>query len=153
MREREARETGARYVTRYVTKHGGVWWGAVQLLACGTGAGSACVGDWRAHCVLAGAGRDFDRLVSWFWAALGSFTAEERARLLQFATGCSQLPPAGFRDLDPRFQIAAAPCFGALPTAHTCFNQLCLPDYDSYEHLVRALLWAINEGAEGFAMI
>lgn len=41
---------------------------------------------------------------------------------------------------------------GALPTAHTCFNQLCLPDYDSYEQLVHALLWAINEGNEGFAM-
>ncbi|CAH2240536.1 jg6451 [Pararge aegeria aegeria] len=56
-------------------------------------------------------------------------------------------------ELNPRFQITAAPTFGALPTAHTCFNQLCLPDYDSYEHLVRALLWAINEGGEGFGMI
>ncbi|XP_050668968.1 apoptosis-resistant E3 ubiquitin protein ligase 1 isoform X2 [Leptidea sinapis] len=56
-------------------------------------------------------------------------------------------------DLNPRFQITAAPSFGALPSAHTCFNQLCLPDYESYEQMVHALLWAINEGGEGFGMI
>jgi apoptosis-resistant E3 ubiquitin protein ligase 1 len=61
------------------------------------------------------------------------------------------IPPA--QELNPRFQITPAPNFGALPTAHTCFNQLCLPDYDSYEQLVHALLWAINEGGEGFGMI
>jgi hypothetical protein len=38
---------------------------------------------------------------------------------------------------------------------HLCcsFNQLCLPDYDSYEHFERALLLAISEGTEGFGMI
>ncbi|KOB76008.1 putative ubiquitin-protein ligase [Operophtera brumata] len=79
--------------------------------------------------------------------------SEERARLLQFTTGCSQLPPGGFQDLNPRFQITGAASFGALPTAHTCFNQLCLPDYDSYEQLVHAIQWAINEGGEGFGLI
>ncbi|CAG9785865.1 unnamed protein product [Diatraea saccharalis] len=63
-----------------------------------------------------------------------------------FMRSCSQ-------ELTPRYQITPAAAFGALPTAHTCFNQLCLPDYDDYEHLVRALLWAINEGGEGFGMI
>ncbi|KAJ8730496.1 hypothetical protein PYW08_001909 [Mythimna loreyi] len=105
------------------------------------------------HALVSGAGRDWERLLSWFWAALANFSTEERARLLQFTTGCSQLPSGGFQELNPRFQITAAPNFGALPTAHTCFNQLCLPDYDSYEQLVHALLWAINEGGEGFGMI
>lgn len=41
------------------------------------------------------------------------------ARLLQFVTGCSQLPAGGFAELTPRFQITAAPTFGNLPTAHT----------------------------------
>ncbi|XP_022814936.1 apoptosis-resistant E3 ubiquitin protein ligase 1 isoform X2 [Spodoptera litura] len=123
----------------------------LELLLCGTG--ELSVHDWRTHALVAGAGRDWERVLAWFWAALSSFTTEERARLLQFTTGCSQLPPGGFQELNPRFQITAAPNFGALPTAHTCFNQLCLPDYDSYEHLVHALLWAINEGGEGFGMI
>ncbi|XP_068632769.1 apoptosis-resistant E3 ubiquitin protein ligase 1 [Battus philenor] len=123
----------------------------LELLVCGTG--EVCVADWRAHALVAGSGRAWQRLLGWFWAALANFSGEERARLLQFTTGCSQLPPGGFQELNPRFQITAAPTFGALPTAHTCFNQLCLPDYDSYEQLVHALLWAINEGGEGFGMI
>lgn len=68
---------------------------------------------------------------------------------LPISTNIHSLP----QELNPRFQITPAPNFGALPTAHTCFNQLCLPDYDSYEQLVKALLWAINEGGEGFGMI
>lgn len=123
----------------------------LELLLCGTD--ELCVADWRAHALVGGAGRAWQRRVAWLWAAVGSLSAEERARLLQFTTGCSQLPAGGFRELRPRFQVTAAPTFGALPTAHTCFNQLCLPDYDSYEQLVRALLWAINEGGEGFGMI
>ncbi|XP_061383208.1 apoptosis-resistant E3 ubiquitin protein ligase 1-like isoform X1 [Danaus plexippus] len=123
----------------------------LELLMCGTG--ELCVADWRAHALVSGSGRSWERRLGWLWAAVGSFSGEERARLLQFTTGCSQLPPGGFRDLSPRFQIAAAPTHGALPTAHTCFNQLCLPDYDSYDQLVRALLWAINEAGEGFGMI
>ncbi|KAH9640015.1 hypothetical protein HF086_008110 [Spodoptera exigua] len=95
----------------------------LELLLCGTG--ELAVQDWRAHALVQGAGRDWERVLAWFWAALSSFTTEERA----------------------------PPNFGALPTAHTCFNQLCLPDYDSYEQLVHALLWAINEGGEGFGMI
>lgn len=37
-----------------------------------------------------------------------------------------------------------------LPTAHTCFNQIDLPNYASYEDLRRMLLLAINEGNVGF---
>jgi E3 ubiquitin-protein ligase HUWE1 len=37
-----------------------------------------------------------------------------------------------------------------LPTAHTCFNQLDLPEYPSEEVMREKLLIAIREGAEGF---
>ena len=37
-----------------------------------------------------------------------------------------------------------------LPTAHTCFNQLDLPQYSSEEILREKLLIAIKEGSEGF---
>lgn len=57
------------------------------------------------------------------------------------------------QELNPRFQITAAPTFGNLPTAHTCFNQLCLPDYESFEQFEKALLIAISEGTEGFGMV
>lgn len=37
-----------------------------------------------------------------------------------------------------------------LPQAHTCFNQLDLPEYSSEENLREKLLIAIREGSEGF---
>lgn len=91
--------------------------------------------------------------MKWFWAVVSSFTQEELARLLQFTTGSSQLPPGGFNTLCPSFQIIAAPTHSTLPTAHTCFNQLCLPTYDSYEELHKLLKLAISEGSEGFGML
>jgi hypothetical protein len=50
---------------------------------------------------------------------VSSLTQEELARLLQFTTGSSQLPPGGFAALCPSFQIIAAPTHSTLPTAHT----------------------------------
>ena len=38
----------------------------------------------------------------------------------------------------------------SLPTAHTCFNQLDLPAYDTEDELKEKLLLAIREGSEGF---
>ncbi len=89
----------------------------------------------------------------WFWAALASFTPEQLARMLQFTTGSSQLPPGGFAELRPRFQIGPGETPpGSLPTAHTCFNLICLPDHETFRHFEKAFLTAINEGGEGFGL-
>uniref|UniRef100_A0A224Z314 HECT-type E3 ubiquitin transferase n=1 Tax=Rhipicephalus zambeziensis TaxID=60191 RepID=A0A224Z314_9ACAR len=123
----------------------------LELLMCGTGQFS--IADFKANHTVSGFSFEFRKVLDWFWTAVSNFTEEEMARLLQFTTGCSQLPPGGFAELNPRFHLSAAPTFGSLPTAHTCFNQLCLPDYDSYEQFERALRLSINEGTEGFGMI
>lgn len=91
-----------------------------QLLLCGTGEYS--VADLRAHHIANGSSPEFLRVLDWFWTAVSNFTQEEMARLLQFTTGCSQLPPGGFQQLSPRFQITAAPTFANLPTAHTWYT-------------------------------
>ena len=92
------------------------------------------------------------KLKSWFWMALSHFTAEQFARLLQFTTGSSQLPPGGFGDLKPLFQIAPTHKKDSLPIAHTCFNMICLSDHSSFQSFERALLIAINNGSEGFEL-
>lgn len=110
---------------------------------CGTG--DINVQDFKAHAVIVGGSWHFREKVShrvfagfilcfslfehvyllllqvmkWFWAVVSSFTQEELARLLQFTTGSSQLPPGGFNTLCPSFQIIAAPTHSTLPTAHT----------------------------------
>ncbi|XP_050811636.1 apoptosis-resistant E3 ubiquitin protein ligase 1 isoform X3 [Gopherus flavomarginatus] len=124
----------------------------LELLMCGTGDISVC--DFKAHAVLVGGSWHFrEKVMRWFWTVVSSFTQEELARLLQFTTGSSQLPPGGFAALCPSFQIIAAPTHSTLPTAHTCFNQLCLPTYDSYEEVHKMLQLAISEGCEGFGML
>uniref|UniRef100_A0A4X2LFU4 HECT-type E3 ubiquitin transferase n=1 Tax=Vombatus ursinus TaxID=29139 RepID=A0A4X2LFU4_VOMUR len=124
----------------------------LELLMCGTG--DINVSDFKAHAVVVGGSWHFrEKVMRWFWTVVSSLTQEELARLLQFTTGSSQLPPGGFAALCPSFQIIAAPTHSTLPTAHTCFNQLCLPTYDSYEDVHKMLQLAISEGCEGFGML
>uniref|UniRef100_A0A183GKC0 HECT-type E3 ubiquitin transferase n=1 Tax=Heligmosomoides polygyrus TaxID=6339 RepID=A0A183GKC0_HELPZ len=94
--------------------------------------------------------------IQWFWRALRSFEPEDRAKFLQFVTGTSKVPLQGFASLEgmngiQKFSIHMD-CRGGdrLPAAHTCFNQLDLPQYESYEKLRDSLLMAIRECTEGF---
>ncbi|GLT57481.1 hypothetical protein SLA2020_304490 [Shorea laevis] len=95
-------------------------------------------------------------IVQWFWEVVKAFSKEDMARFLQFVTGTSKVPLEGFKALQgisgpQRFQIHKA--YGAperLPSAHTCFNQLDLPEYSSKELLEERLLLAIHEASEGF---
>lgn len=95
-------------------------------------------------------------VIQWFWEVVQGFSKEDKARLLQFVTGTSKVPLEGFSALQgisgsQKFQIHKA--YGSadhLPSAHTCFNQLDLPEYPSKEHLQERLLLAIHEANEGF---
>ncbi|KAI1005296.1 E3 ubiquitin-protein ligase [Podosphaera aphanis] len=94
--------------------------------------------------------------IQWFWRAVRSFDKEERAKLLQFVTGTSKVPLNGFKELEgmngfSRFNIHRD--YGnknRLPSSHTCFNQLDIPEYESYEILRQQLLTAITAGSEYF---
>ncbi|GAA5906785.1 E3 ubiquitin-protein ligase TOM1 [Sporobolomyces salmoneus] len=112
--------------------------------------------EWRANTDLVGYSST-EPIVSWFWRAVRSFTHEERAKLLQFVTGTSRVPLEGFAALqgmsgNQKFNIHRSSNSNALPTSHTCFNQLDIPSgYTSYEELRKMLLLAITEGNTGFA--
>lgn len=63
--------------------------------------------------------------IQWFWRAVRSFTQEERAKLIQFATGTSKVPLGGFNLLQgstgiQKFQIHKEfSSINRLPSAHT----------------------------------
>ncbi|KJZ80444.1 hypothetical protein HIM_00294 [Hirsutella minnesotensis 3608] len=94
--------------------------------------------------------------IQWFWRAVRSFDKEERAKLLQFVTGTSKVPLNGFKELEGmngvnRFNIHRD--YGnkdRLPSSHTCFNQLDLPEYETYDMLRSQLHKAITQGSEYF---
>ncbi|KAK5120192.1 hypothetical protein LTR85_006398 [Meristemomyces frigidus] len=94
--------------------------------------------------------------IQWFWRAVRSFDKEEKAKLLQFVTGTSKVPLNGFKELEgmngfARFNIHRDYSSNQkLPSSHTCFNQLDLPEYESYEHLRQQMYTAITAGSEYF---
>ncbi|XP_028966633.1 E3 ubiquitin-protein ligase HUWE1 [Galendromus occidentalis] len=94
--------------------------------------------------------------IQWFWRALRSLEQADRAKFLQFVTGTSKVPLQGFSSLEgmngvQKFQIHRDDrSTDRLPSAHTCFNQLDLPAYETYDKLKAMLLKAIRECSEGF---
>ncbi|CAD0092435.1 unnamed protein product [Aureobasidium mustum] len=94
--------------------------------------------------------------IQWFWRAVRSFDKEEKAKLLQFVTGTSKVPLNGFKELEgmngfTKFNIHRD--YGSkdrLPSSHTCFNQLDLPEYDTYEQLRQQMYTAMTQGSEYF---
>jgi E3 ubiquitin-protein ligase HUWE1 len=99
-----------------------------------------------------------DKQIQWFWNVLFSLSRNQKASFLQFVTGSSKVPLAGFGELPgmrgvQKFSIhKAGGSAGALMSAHTCFNSLDLPIYSSEEELKEKLLYAITEGSGGFAL-
>ncbi|XP_065656940.1 E3 ubiquitin-protein ligase HUWE1 isoform X2 [Hydra vulgaris] len=96
--------------------------------------------------------------IQWLWRALRSFDQADRAKFLQFVTGTSKVPLQGFVSLEgmngpQKFQIHRDDrSTDRLPCAHTCFNQLDLPAYETYDKLHSQMLKAINECPEGFGL-
>ncbi len=127
--------------------------GELELLMCGIG--SIDVRDWKQNTVYKGDYHPNHIVVQWFWRVVLSFNNEMRSRLLQFVTGTSRVPMNGFKELygsnGPQlFTIERWGNTASFPRAHTCFNRLDLPPYESYQQLRDRLVRAI-EGSEGFA--
>lgn len=77
----------------------------------------------------------------------------QRRQLLQFWSGSDGMPVEGFAALEPAFHIVSvdrmydkADRTARLPAAHTCFRQLDLPRYTSYEETREKVLTAITIG-------
>ena len=85
-----------------------------------------------------------------------SFDQTDKAKFMQFVTGSSKVPLQGFTALEgmngpQKFQIHRDDrSTDRLPSAHTCFNQLDLPAYETYDKLRTYLLKAVQECSEGF---
>uniref|UniRef100_A0A8C6Y9F4 E3 ubiquitin-protein ligase n=1 Tax=Naja naja TaxID=35670 RepID=A0A8C6Y9F4_NAJNA len=124
----------------------------LELLMCGLG--DVDVNDWRQHAIYKNGYCPNHPVIQWFWKAVLLMDAEKRIRLLQFVTGTSRVPMNGFAELygsnGPQlFTIEQWGSPDKLPRAHTCFNRLDLPPYESFEELREKLLMAV-ENAQGF---
>lgn len=99
-----------------------------------------------------------NRVVKWFWEVVRhDFDQEMKARLLQFVTGTSGVPPRGFSVLQgndgnlKKFSInGVSRDQYAYPRAHTCFNRIDLPNYSSKQELREKVSQAVSMTYVGF---
>ncbi|XP_072321737.1 E3 ubiquitin-protein ligase NEDD4-like isoform X2 [Eucyclogobius newberryi] len=124
----------------------------LELLMCGLG--DVDVNDWKENTKYKNTYCSNHVVIQWFWKTVLLMDAEKRIRLLQFVTGTSRVPMNGFAELygsnGPQlFTIEQWGTREKLPRAHTCFNRLDLPPYESFEELREKLNIAI-ENAQGF---
>ena len=100
--------------------------------------------------------QSMDKTIRYFWDLVLKLPPRHQKRLLLFATGSDRVPAGGMKEM--LFKIsrmtssnpAIAPA-QMLPMAHTCFNQLILPDYQSRSTLRQKLAIALAHG-EGFGL-
>ena len=124
------------------------------LLLCGTA--DIDVDDWQQNTEYSGGLDAGSTEAAWFWAMMWALSSEHRAKLLQFCTGSSRVPAAGFASLRGysgqvhRFTLQLVDGGPErLPVAATCFNTLKLPRYASEQQTRDRIVTAIT-GAGGF---
>lgn len=70
--------------------------------------------------------------VQHFWGILlNDFNEEEKRNFLKFLTGSDWSPLRGLSDI--KITISRHGEKDHLPSTHTCFNHLLLPDYKNYD--------------------
>ena len=89
--------------------------------------------------------------IKYFWEVLLEFNEEEKKKFLSFVTGCDRAPIDGLGSLPITISNGGSD-IEQLPSAHTCFNNLILPNYKNKEKKKKNLLIAINY-SEGFGLI
>jgi len=93
-----------------------------------------------------------DSTVVHFWEiVLTDLSPDDQRKLLKFSTGSDRVPVGGLG----RMSFVIGKNGGdseLLPTAHTCFNHLLLPDYSSKDQLRKKLLQAISN-FQGFGLM
>jgi len=90
-------------------------------------------------------------VVRWFWETVHAMSLEDKRKLLQFTTGSDRIPVGGLSKLK-LIITKNGPDSDRLPSAHTCFNVLLVPDYADKQKLASLLAKAISE-CKGFGML
>lgn len=105
------------------------------------------VDDWKKHTDYRGY-QEGDEVIQNFWKIIRTWDAEQKSRLLQFATGTSRIPVNGFKDLQGsdgprRFTIEKAGEINALPKSHTWYVSICsLPHLATFlTRIVASTVW------------
>ena len=90
-------------------------------------------------------------IIRWFWECVAEWDEPRKRKLLMFCTGSDRAPIRGLGSLRLTISRNGGES-DLLPTSHTCFNHLLLPEYGNKEKLKRLLELALDN-AHGFGLI
>ena len=122
----------------------------VELCLLLNGRPDVSVSELSRHCRYLGGYDPDSQPVVWFWTYVQGLQPSARSKLVHFFSGAARLPLDG---LDPKLAITrGSGSIEQLPTAHTCFNQLVLPPYDSFDTLCGKFTLALEQNSDGFHM-
>jgi len=120
----------------------------LELIVCGEQ--DLDFAQMRNHAVYDGYTED-SPYVTAFWDLLLAFDVEQKKRFLSFVTGSDLAPVGGLQELQLVIQKNGGEPTDRLPTAHTCFNLLLLPEYETEAKMEKLLNTAVHN-AEGFGL-
>jgi ubiquitin-protein ligase E3 A len=92
-----------------------------------------------------------DPTILWFWEVLHELDDAHKRMFLKFTTGSDRSPIRGLAEINLVVMLQGLDD-ERLPSAHTCFNHLILPQFSTKEQLRKKLLQAI-ENHEGFGLM
>ena len=87
------------------------------------------------------------KTIKYFWQIFNELNEDQKIKMLYFITGTKNAPVGGLGNM--AIKITKIENSERLPMAHTCFNQLDLPDYGNPQKLKEKLLICI-ENSDGF---
>ncbi|RZC35721.1 E3 ubiquitin-protein ligase HERC4, partial [Asbolus verrucosus] len=90
-----------------------------------------------------------DQTIRWFWEVIHAMPLEDKKKFLLFLTGSDRIPIQGMKAIKITIQPTTDDKY--LPVAHTCFNLLDLPRYQTKEKLRYKLMQAIQQ-TQGFSL-
>ena len=136
----------------------------IQNLVCGEN-GPIDVEDWKKHTEYRPLQAQQSQVVQWYWELVSEMNETDKSDLLRFATASSTVNAGGFgnmlnrRGARTKFKLQikgnnisqrAEDC--ELPTSHTCFMMLELPNYKTKKALKHGLQICIKNN-EGFGLM
>ena len=117
--------------------------------------------DWRQNTIYKTPYNNNHKLILWFWDILENLSQKELSNLLMFSTGTSRVPFGGFSCLESnrgnisKFTIEYVSYTkgkNKFIKAHTCFNRLDIPNFDTKEELQEAIKYISSNEIIGFGI-
>ncbi|KAF2097826.1 hypothetical protein NA57DRAFT_76633 [Rhizodiscina lignyota] len=85
------------------------------------------------------------RIVEWFWEIVKAWSPDKQRSLLEFVTASDRVPISGIGSIKFIIQKDGSDS-DRLPSSHTCYGYLLIPEYESKEQLEKRLSFALECG-------